>query len=249
MRLTIGVQDKQVRTLGLQGKSELLKNFATADVLKAHDGRRVAMLRDPESGKRVSLPIPQLRDPESLIAITPTTQVIPAASTQGVSRPSTAARPTGSTAPSVSTSPATDLLAELLSEPVSTASERQKTPIAMSESVPNTEATNRAPTAMSVRLGTDNGQLTVNVNAHAESTPIARGRARSRHRVRGVNIQRRLQMTKAAKRAAFKAELQQAYEARKAAGVSYRKSYAELGGSSAEARAWWQAAPNPKGKR
>ncbi|MEI7537287.1 MAG: type IV secretory system conjugative DNA transfer family protein [Comamonadaceae bacterium] len=67
VRLTLGVQDKQVGTLGLDGKSHLLRNFQTADVLKDRTGQRVAVLRDAVTGERVTYAIPPLTDPESLI--------------------------------------------------------------------------------------------------------------------------------------------------------------------------------------
>lgn len=74
IRMTVGVQDKQVKTLGLEGKSALLRNFMTADVLKTRDGRRVAVLRDPETNQKVSMEIPTLTDPESLIRVRPSTE-------------------------------------------------------------------------------------------------------------------------------------------------------------------------------
>lgn len=75
IRLTVGVQDKMVGTLGLKGKSEVLRNLQIADVMKNREGRRVAMLRDAETGKRISLPIPELVNPESLITpVQPATQ-------------------------------------------------------------------------------------------------------------------------------------------------------------------------------
>lgn len=67
IRMTIGVQDKQVKTLGLQGKSEVLRNLQVADVLKNREGQRVAIIRDAETGQKVSLAIPALPDPERLI--------------------------------------------------------------------------------------------------------------------------------------------------------------------------------------
>ncbi|HMQ34464.1 MAG TPA: type IV secretory system conjugative DNA transfer family protein [Chloroflexaceae bacterium] len=67
VRLTLGVQDKQVKTLGLEGRSELLRNFVKADVFKGRDGRRVARLEDTLTGRHVDHPVPTLRDPETLI--------------------------------------------------------------------------------------------------------------------------------------------------------------------------------------
>ncbi|RRR75225.1 MAG: hypothetical protein EI684_05315 [Candidatus Viridilinea halotolerans] len=67
IRMTVGVQDKQVRTLGLQGKSEVLRNLQVADVLKNREGQRVAMIRDAETGQKISLAVPDLPNPERLI--------------------------------------------------------------------------------------------------------------------------------------------------------------------------------------
>lgn len=67
IHLTIGVQDKQVSTLGLQGQSELLKNFIVADVLKDSQGQRKAVIQDAVTGKRTAWQIPQMRDPMSLV--------------------------------------------------------------------------------------------------------------------------------------------------------------------------------------
>lgn len=67
--LTVGVHDKQVSTLGLEGKSELLKNFIITDVLKdPTTGQRQAVIKDAITGKKNSYRIPKLLDPETLIA-------------------------------------------------------------------------------------------------------------------------------------------------------------------------------------
>lgn len=71
MHLTVGVQDKQMSTLGLEGKTELLKNFIVADVLKGHDGKRQAVIRDAVTGAKTAYTIPQLTDPETLIQAKP----------------------------------------------------------------------------------------------------------------------------------------------------------------------------------
>ncbi|MBX0331172.1 type IV secretory system conjugative DNA transfer family protein [Oscillochloris sp. ZM17-4] len=248
IRMTVGVQDKQVKTLGLEGKSELLRNFQVADVLKNREGRRVAVLRDAETGDKVIMPIPQLLDPESLITV--------------ASRPAPAA-PAAPAAPLAPVSAPDPLLAELLRREllasmsperaarlraVSSASGRQDTPAPVSVSVSHAADTDTdtdtATGGVSVRLGGDGGHLTVNVNARAETAaPAGRGRPR---RGRGLDMRRRRQQAQSAQGDTHKAELQVAYADRKAQGLSYRKAYAELGGSSAEARAWWGAAPSPK---
>ena len=75
MHLTVGVQDKQVKTLGLQGKSELLRNFVVADIYKDREGRRMASMKDP-AGVKVAMPIPKLTDPETLIKAKTETQPV-----------------------------------------------------------------------------------------------------------------------------------------------------------------------------
>jgi hypothetical protein len=69
IRMTVGVQDRQVKTLGLEGKSSLLNNLQVADVMKGQDGQRVAVLRDSATGQRTTVPIPALPDPERLIVV------------------------------------------------------------------------------------------------------------------------------------------------------------------------------------
>ena len=66
VRLTVGVQDKQVATLGLEGKSAILRNLETVDVMRTAGGR-VAVLRHPVTGEREQYPVPDLPDPEQFI--------------------------------------------------------------------------------------------------------------------------------------------------------------------------------------
>lgn len=217
IHMTIGVQDKQVRTLGLAGKSDLLRNFQVADVLKQPDGTRVAVLRDAATGARVTLPIPPLRDPETLIR-----RAAPA-----VSQTSVQATPEPS-----------DLLAQLLAQPVSTAIGRADTPASVSVSVSRTVDPDTDTPPVSRTTVRDTGAaVVVNVTTHALP-----GRARQR-RGRGLDMRQRRQRHQAGQVAAHKRALQQAYAQRKQAGGSFRKAYAELGGASHEARAWWRAAP------
>jgi hypothetical protein len=98
-----------------------------------------------------------------------------------------------------------------------------------------------------MRVGAE-GHLTVNVTARAETAAPAAGRGRPR-RGHGLDMRRRRQMAQTAQGDAHKAELQQAYETRKAAGMSYRKAYAELGGNGEETRVWWRAAPEPQERK
>lgn len=60
MHLTLGCQDRQVKTLGLEGKSKLLENLREIHVMRQGD-QRVAVLGDQ------TIPIPPLPDPESFI--------------------------------------------------------------------------------------------------------------------------------------------------------------------------------------
>lgn len=151
IRMTVGVQDKQVKTLGLEGKSALLRNFCTADVMKNREGRRVAVLRDPETGQKTSMPIPQLTDPESLIMVRPATET-----TQNLRRPS------------VTRAPADDLLASLLAESV--------TPHQDAEGMPITTVTGNGSNGhSSVTVGGGGGQVNVNVTQVAPQ-PAAKDR-------------------------------------------------------------------------
>jgi hypothetical protein len=247
IRMTVGVQDKQVETLGLKGKSEVLRNLQIADVLKNRDGRRVAVVRDAETGEKISIPIPQLTDPETLI-ISPAQVAAPAP--RGVTQSVTAPVQGVSGADAAVSIDALDLLDSLLAQPVSNASGRQDTPAPVPASVPNRTVTDTGTDtpsgAVSLTLERDGGHLTLNVNARAEAAPADRPTGRTRTRKgRAFDARRRRLANQAQSQDAQKATLQQAYEQRKAAGVSYRKAFAELGGSSEETRGWWRAAPEP----
>lgn len=257
IRMTIGVQDTQVRTLGLAGKSELLRNFQVADVLKSREGRRVALLRDAATGQRVAFPIPQLTDPESLIT-----------------RPAAGPRTPGRVA-----APVDALLAQLLAAPVATplatpapvsrAVDRQSTPAPVSVAVTGfatataggSSAVGRSGTGVSVTglataAATATGRAGANVRATAmpgagtECDPgaahvivnVTNHADRDPQRRRGLDMRRRRARNQSTVVARRKAALQRAYAERKAHGSSFRKAYAELGGSSAAARAWWHAA-------
>lgn len=241
VRLTVGVQDKQVKTLGLEGKSALLRNFQVAEVLKNREGRRVAQLRDAETGQKVSLPIPELPDPERLIITRPATettqnlhprQAAPA-DDQAVLASLLAAQ---AAVPAISPERAERLARILQSQPapaqsVSTAVESQGHGAGVSVSVTNagTQDTGHAP-------------VTIHVNATAEAGHAPRKGVRGRG---GLNMRRRRQRAVQARQDTRKGALAAAYAEKKAAGWSYRKAYAELGGNSDEARAAWRAAPEP----
>jgi len=65
--LTLGVQDDQVATLGLEGKSHLMRNMITAELYKDETGTRRARIKGRTPREDTVIPIPVLRDPESLI--------------------------------------------------------------------------------------------------------------------------------------------------------------------------------------
>jgi hypothetical protein len=68
IHLIIGVQDKQVKTLGFAGQGDLRKNFAyVVAVQRTADGQRWAALQANGEGPTTSYAVPQLRDPEALI--------------------------------------------------------------------------------------------------------------------------------------------------------------------------------------
>jgi hypothetical protein len=167
IRMTVGVQDKQVKTLGLEGKSALLRNFQVADVLKNREGRRVAVLRDAETGAKVSMPIPALTDPETLITRRPSTAT------------TTNLRPAA--APAFDPS---DLLAGLLDTPVSA---RSNAEIRADENRIITSADNNNMSRIQVDT-TAGGGVTVNV---AQVTGVGRRATRGR----GLDMKARRQRT------------------------------------------------------
>jgi len=68
IHLVVGVQDKQVKTLGFEGQGDLRKNFSyVVEVKRGADGRRWATLQENGDGSAVTMPIPDLPDPESFI--------------------------------------------------------------------------------------------------------------------------------------------------------------------------------------
>ena len=164
-----------------------------------------------------------------------------------VSRPAQAV----SNAPTVSKPVSNDLLASLLAETLSSASGRQDIPATLSKSMTNALDTDLDRATVSMQLDPLDRVFTLNVNARAEATPAsipasipasAPVGGRRMARGRGLDMRRRRHMAQARQIEDRKTELQTAYAARKAAGVSYSKAYAELGGNSTESRAWWKAA-------
>jgi hypothetical protein len=92
----LGVQDKQVGTLGWEGKGDLRKNFQVVDVYRDTAGQRMALVEQPGEKAR-PVPLPSLPDPETFI------QAMPPRST----------RP----APAPTPAPVDSLLESLLGEP------------------------------------------------------------------------------------------------------------------------------------
>lgn len=219
VRLTLGVQDKQVGTLGLEGKSHLLRNFATADVLKDRSGRRVAVLRDAVTGERVTYPIPALPDPESFItspalapvasSATGTTQLI-----QRAEAPAEAA-----------VRPATDLLAAMLAESVPAHQDAEGTVI---NPVPGNRSNGDGAGHSSVIVEGGNG-VPVTVNA----TLIAPAPA-TKDKVA---------------RTAYERALVEVYRALGAEGMTFAKAYAQHKGTKEIVFTAWQEGKAKKGEQ
>jgi hypothetical protein len=217
VRMTVGVQDKQVKTLGLERKSALLRNFQTADVLKASDGRRVAVLTDAETGQKVKMVIPSLTDPESLI-------IAPATATTTNLRPAMAAE-AGQRAVIVSErvsecrpEPAEDLLAALLASEVPAqhnAAEPAAVPVPSS---PRNRNLTRSD--VTIEAGTGGG-LQVNVTQVAGGATPRAGR-----RPRGLDVRSR--------------RLRALYRKAGAEGVPFKQVFAEHKGSKEIVFPAWQ---------
>lgn len=212
--LTIGVQDKQVTTLGLEGKSELIKNFIVADVLKDLQGQRKAVIKDPVTGKKTAWSIPVLQDPEDLArehkrksVETVRLSQQPQAAPKPVAKPVPKPEPTDDT-----------FLADLLAQ------------------TPPTSPTEQSVTVVDGPTG-----VTVNVTQTAASTSTEPPRqARPRRATTQTNMRRRA----AALSKARKAEtLEETYARLYREGVpSFRQAYAQAGGGRDEALAAWRAA-------
>jgi hypothetical protein len=68
MHLILGVQDKQVKTLGFEGQSSLRQNFSyVVEVRRLFNGTRQAMLAANDTGQTMTLPVPRLPDLETLV--------------------------------------------------------------------------------------------------------------------------------------------------------------------------------------
>lgn len=68
IRLVVGVQDKQVKTMGFEGQGDLRKNFAyVVEVRRDAAGRRWASLQENGEGPATTYAVPMLPDPEALI--------------------------------------------------------------------------------------------------------------------------------------------------------------------------------------
>lgn len=215
--LTVGVHDKQVGTLGLEGKSELLKNFITADVLKdPTTGQRQAVIKDAITGKKNAYRIPKLLDPETLIA-TPKQQQARSVETVRLEATQPAPKPIAKAVPKSEPQPTEDsFLADLLAQ-----------------------APPKPPTEQTVQVATEGPNVTVNVTQTAASTEPPRS-ARPRRATTQTDMRRRA----AAVAKARKAEtLEETYARLYREGVpSFRQAYAKAGGGRDEALAAWQAA-------
>jgi energy-coupling factor transporter ATP-binding protein EcfA2 len=68
VHLVIGVQDRLVKTMGLEGQGDLRRNFTyTVDVTVVGD-RRQATIHEHDASNSFIMPVPTLPDPESLVA-------------------------------------------------------------------------------------------------------------------------------------------------------------------------------------
>jgi len=213
--LTVGVHDKQVSTLGLEGKSELLKNFIITDVLKdPTTGQRQAIIKDAITGKKNSYRIPKLLDPETLIA-TPKQQQARSVETVRLSQqPQAAPKPVAKPVPKPEPKPMDDtFLADLLAQ------------------TPPTSPTEQSVTVVDGPTG-----VTVNVTQTASPAKPAR-QARPRRATTQTDMRRRA----AAVAKARKAEtLEETYA--RLAHLKFEDAYAQAGGNRGKAHAAWKAA-------
>lgn len=77
VHLTMGVQDNQVGTLGLEGKSHLMHNMSVADLYLEPDGRRIARFGRGKAARVVE--VPALKSPEDFIIERPQPRPVVAA--------------------------------------------------------------------------------------------------------------------------------------------------------------------------
>jgi len=155
------------------------------------------------------------------------------------------------------------MLHSMLATPVSSASEQAGTITAASVPVPVTIPDSDTDTDTDMRdTGTSHTRVTIGdqrgtpmiyvyAQATAPITPAAPRRTSQVLRRKGLDMRRRRQRASQALSAAQEQqqinrrdELAHAYTEHKAAGWSYRRAYAKLGGGSTETRAWWKAAPS-----
>lgn len=212
VRLTLGVQDKQVKTLGLEGRSELLRNFVKADIYKARDGRRLARVEDTVTGKHVDHAIPTLRDPETLIA-SPEPRRTAVAADGPRAQVVTVRVPERKAGPAVDLS---GLLDELLAMPVPARQDAEITPARYVTVPSNDNGVARSSVTVD---GGNGGGVTVNV------AQVTGGRALPR--AGGLNVKVR--------------HLRAIYRKAGAAGVPFRAAYEQHGGSRNDVFKAWQA--------
>jgi hypothetical protein len=211
MHATLGVQDKQVKTLGLEGKSDLLRNFQVVDMVRK-DGQRVAILHTADGN--LPMPVPDLISPEEFI----------------MQKPAAQCRAT----------PADDLLASLLTDTSISASGRQDTDDTSISIGTNPRDTDTdTDTSISASGRGDTG-VTVNIHARAEvARATAAGRQRTR-RGQGVDVKRRAARNKARLAAERTKELENAYKLAGKNGESFNRSYERLGGNRNQMIALWR---------
>lgn len=270
MRMVVLSTSERVGALGIKGRGDTLSNFVRVDL----DRDRNAVLRDGigvmpldlgnvyEGAQRAQLrPWRDVATPPAR-PVTATTQnlqprpapadvPLPANVIRLADRRAALAQRPAAPDPQVSDD-ALDLLSMMLAAPVSSASQSLDTGRGVSVSAstaPDTDTDTGGVSSTTTTLvtGGEGPALRIDVHARAEAAPQTERPRHDPHgrRRSGLDARRRRLLAEQRKVEQRKAELRTAYEQRKAAGLSYRKAYAELGGASEEARAWWAAAPAP----
>jgi hypothetical protein len=249
MRLVCLSTSERVGALGIKGRGDTLANFVRVDLDRErrgtlNDGVSITPIGAPASWGRLAerSTLRPWHDPEPATGTTQIARVAVAAEGARAMVVSERVRPVA--APD-------DLLAALLAAPVSNASGRASHGAGVSVSVSHGADTDTDTGGVS-RVDTvrDTGGPTLRIDVHARAE-AAGAQERQRHdpagrRRGGLDARRRRQLAEQRRLEGRKAELRAAYAERKAAGLSYRAAYAELGGASDDTRAWWRAAAGPR---
>jgi hypothetical protein len=240
--------------LNIKGWAATRPNYARVELGKpAEDGTRRGWLDDGQ--QRRPLDLGDVRDRADRAELRPWHE--PATGTTQIARVAVAAEGARALVVSERVRPVAapdDLLAALLAAPVSNASGRASHGAGVSVSVTgalDTDTDTGGVSRVDTVLDTPrDGGPTLRIDVHARAE-AAGAQERQRHdpagrRRGGLDARRRRQLAEQRRLEGRKAELQAAYAQRKAAGLSYRAAYAELGGASDDTRAWWRAAAGPR---